>query len=43
MNELRSLAKELNLRDYSRLRKTDLINFLRENEPTNEPTNESPN
>ena len=43
MNELRSVAKERNLRGYSRLRKADLINFLRENEPTNEPTNESPN
>ena len=28
MNELRSLAKERNLRDYSRLRKADLINLL---------------
>ena len=33
MNQLRSLAKERNLRGYSRLRKADLINFLRENEP----------
>ena len=32
MNELRSLAKERNLRGYSRLRKADLINVLRENE-----------
>ena len=31
MNELRSLARERNLRGYSRLRKADLINFLREN------------
>ena len=29
MNELRSLAKERNLRGYSRLRKVDLINLLR--------------
>ena len=28
MNELRSLAKERNLRGYSRLRKADLINLL---------------
>ena len=28
MNELRSLAKECNLRGYSRLRKADLINLL---------------
>ena len=28
MNELRSLAREHNLRGYSRLRKTDLINLL---------------
>ena len=33
MNQLRSLAKERNLRGYSRLRKVDLIKFLRENEP----------
>ena len=32
MNQLRSLAKDHNLRGYSRLRKADLINFLRENE-----------
>ena len=31
MNELRSLARERNLRGYSRLRKADLINFLCEN------------
>ena len=31
MNELRSLAKERNLRGYSRLRKADLINLLRLN------------
>ena len=31
MNELRSLAKEHNLRGYSRLRKADLINLLRLN------------
>ena len=37
MNELRSLAKERNLRGYSRLRKADLINFLRENERNDEP------
>ena len=30
-NELRSLARERNLRGYSRLRKADLINLLREN------------
>ena len=35
MKQLRSLAKERNLRGYSRLRKADLINFLRENEPIN--------
>ena len=29
MNELRSLARERNLRGYSRLRKADLINLLR--------------
>ena len=28
MNELRLLAKERNLRGYSRLRKADLIKFL---------------
>ena len=39
MNELRSLAKERNLRGYSRLRKAELINFLRENEPTNASPN----
>ena len=39
MKELRSLAKEHNLRGYSRLRKADLINFLRENEPTNASPN----
>ena len=33
MNQLRSLAKERNLRGYSRLRKADLINFPCENEP----------
>ena len=37
MNQLRSLAKERNLRGYSRLRKADLINFLRENEPIEKP------
>ena len=31
MTELRSLARERNLRGYSRLRKADLINLLREN------------
>ena len=31
MDELRSLARERNLRGYSRLRKADLINLLREN------------
>ena len=31
MNELRSLARERNLRGYSRLRKADLINLLRLN------------
>ena len=31
MNELRSLARECNLRGYSRLRKADLINLLRLN------------
>ena len=31
MNELRPLAKERNLRGYSRLRKADLINLLRLN------------
>ena len=36
MKELRSLAKERNLRGYSRLRKADLINFLCENEPNDE-------
>ena len=35
MNQLRSLAKDRNLRGYSRLRKTDLINFLHENESPN--------
>ena len=39
MNQLRSLAKERNLRGYSRLRKADLINFLRENEPINASPN----
>ena len=39
MKELRSSAKEHNLRGYSRLRKADLINFLRENEPTNASPN----
>ena len=39
MNLLRSLAKERNLRGYSRLRKADLINFLRENEPINASPN----
>ena len=34
MNQLRSLAKGRNLRGYSKLRKADLINFLRENEPS---------
>ena len=37
MNELRSSAKERTVRGYSRLRKADLINFLRENEPSDEP------
>ena len=37
MNQLRSLAKERNLRGYSRLRKADLINFSRENEPSPPP------
>ena len=41
MNQLRSLARERNLRGYSRLRKADLINFLRENEPTNASPNSS--
>ena len=31
MTELRSLAREHNLRGYSRLRKADLINLLRTN------------
>ena len=31
LTELRSLAKERNLRGYSRLRKADLINHLHEN------------
>ena len=31
MTELRSLARERNLRGYSRLRKAELINLLREN------------
>ena len=31
MTELRSLARERNIRGYSRLRKADLINLLREN------------
>ena len=35
MNQLRLLAKDHNLRGYSRLRKADLINFLRENESPN--------
>ena len=39
MNQLRSLAKERNLRSYSGLRKVDLINFLRENEPINASPN----
>ena len=30
MTQLRSLAKERNLRSYSRLRKADLINFINE-------------
>ena len=30
MTQLRSLAKERNLRGYSRLRKADLINFINE-------------
>ena len=39
MTQLRSLAKECNLRGYSRLRKADLINFINESlreEPINE-------
>ena len=39
MTQLRSLAKERNLRGYSRLRKADLINFINESlreEPINE-------
>ena len=43
MAQLRSLAKERNLRGYSRLRKADLINFINESlceEPINNPTNE---
>ena len=43
MKKLRSLAKERNLRGYSRLRKADLINFLMESLRENEPTNTSPN
>ena len=31
MTKLRSLARERNLRGYSRLRKADLINLLHEN------------
>ena len=31
MTELRSLARQCNLRGYSRLRKADLINLLQEN------------
>ena len=45
MTQLRSLAKERNLRGYSRLRKAELINFINESlceEPiTNEPINET--
>ena len=33
------MAKERNLRGYSRLRKTDLINFLCENEPAHASPN----
>ena len=44
MNQLRSLAKDRNLRGYSRLRKADLINFLmkslRENESPNSSSDE---
>ena len=43
MTQLRSMAKERNLRGYSRLRKADLINFINESlreEPINDPTNE---
>ena len=43
MAQLRSLAKERNLRGYPRLRKADLINFINESlreEPINDPTNE---
>ena len=37
MNQLRSLAKGCNLRGCSKLRKADIINFLRENEPSPPP------
>ena len=48
MTQLRSLAKERNLRGYSRLRKADLINFisesLREEQPQkDEKLSEAPN
>ena len=39
MAQLRSLAKERNLRGYSRLRKADLINFINESLSREEPTN----
>ena len=39
MKQLRSLAKERNLRGYSRLRKADLINFLCKNKPINASIN----
>ena len=43
MIQLRSLAKERNLRGYSRLRKADLINFLRERGVRlNEPPQQQP-
>ena len=45
MNQLRSLAKERNLRGYSRLRKADLINFITEllrEQPREQPRDEHP-
>ena len=43
MVQLRALAKENNLRGYSRLRKADLINFINESSYKDEtPTNEVP-
>ena len=42
MNQLRSLAKERNLRGYSRLRKADLINFITESLKEIEQPKEEP-